>query len=208
MNRAVLAGLLALGCSEPTPPSRAGTYPFDFAGDVFHWPAGRPRVRFYAEPAGNLRFLVQRAVDAWAGLFLYGEFSGALVADSAIADVIVRWRNGAPPDVAPDTSHVYACTGSTSFPAVDPDGRYTGPIEIELWVLSGTGAQVAACMRRTAIHELGHALGLLQHSPAPGDIMWGPTGSQPLGVDLPTEQDRRTVEVLYHTRATILPRPP
>jgi predicted Zn-dependent protease len=50
------------------------------------------------------------------------------------------------------------------------------------------------------IHEFGRALGLLQNSPSPLDIMYiTPT------VAFPSSRDRRTVEVLYHTTATVVP---
>jgi predicted Zn-dependent protease len=54
-----------------------------------------------------------------------------------------------------------------------------------------------------AIHELGHALGLLRHSPFDEDIMYG----SPL-VDFPSRFDRRTAEVLYHSTPTVRPPPP
>ena len=167
-------------------------------------------MRFYAQPAGNLRFLVQRSVDTWGAQFLYGEFRATLVADSTDADVIVLWSGSVPPDVPPDPGPpAYACTGVTSLPPLDASDRYTGPFHVQLSARPGfTGAQVAACLRPTAIHEVGHALGLFQHSPDTGDIMWAPSLSAPLAVDQPSEQDRRTVEVLYHTRATAFPPPP
>ncbi|HEX4628249.1 MAG TPA: hypothetical protein VH137_05600, partial [Gemmatimonadales bacterium] len=89
MKQAFLAGVLALAaaCAEPTPPSRGGTYRFDLNGEVFHWPPERVPVRFYAVSQSNLALLVQRAVDAWAGQFLYNEFTGGLVSDSTAADV-------------------------------------------------------------------------------------------------------------------------
>jgi len=208
----VVLCLGALACSEPTPPSRGGTY--NFADTIppdtiitFHWPSTRLPVRYYAAPQGNLPFLVQRAVATWAGLFLYDEFTGTLVSDSVTADVIVVWTDSVPPDAPPDTAGSQgACNGETDPPTVDSTSTFTGPFRIKLSVLTAavyTPGQVQACMRRTAIHEVGHSLGLFLHSPAPGDIMHSP----PL-VEGPSEQDRRTVERLYHTPATILPAPP
>ena len=204
-----------LACSEPTPPSRAGTYGFEAGGDVFHWPAERLPVRFYAQPTGNLRFLVQHAVDSWAGVFLYGEFRGTLVADSTGADVIVQadsvpdslalnrpfmWKRGAAISIAQNEV--------TAVPPIDTNNRFTEAFHIRVAVLPGfTPAQVAACLRRTTIHEAGHALGLFQHSPDPVDIMWGPSGAAPITADGPSDQDRRTVELLYHTPPTVLPPP-
>lgn len=206
MTRALCVALplAALACSEPTPPSRADTYPFAFGGDVFHWPAERLPVRFYAHPTGNLPEVVRRAINGWALLVLYGEFTGQLVSDSIAADVIVYADSA--PDVPPDPGPpVNACTGVTSFPPIDADNRYTGPLHIHLSAQPGPGitaAHVQACMRRTAIHEVGHALGLFQHSLDPGDIMYAPPA-----VGQPSERDRRTVEVLYHTPPTLFPAP-
>ena len=201
------AALLGLGCSEPASPSRAGTYGFAAGADVFHWPSDRLPVRFYAQPTGNLRGLVQHAIDSWASVFLYGELTGTIVPDSTRADVIVEADSV--PDVPPDPgAAVYACNEVTSVPPIDASNRFTESFHVRLAVLPGfTPAQVAACLRRTTIHEIGHALGLFQHSPDPGDIMWGPSGGRPLAVEGPSDQDRRTVEVLYHTPATVLPPP-
>lgn len=206
MRRALIAVLLcAIACAEPTAPARSGGYPFALNGTVFHWPADRLPVRFYAVPAGNLPSLVQHSVTSWSGQFLYGEFSGVLVSDSARADVIVAWSGSAPPDVPPDTGKaVTACGGVTMVPPVDSvTNRYSTPFHVTLSVLSGfTPAQVAACVRRVATHELGHAVGLFQHSPDQADIMF----AQPV-VTEPSEHDRNTVELLYHTAPSVGPPP-
>jgi predicted Zn-dependent protease len=57
-------------------------------------------------------------------------------------------------------------------------------------------------MRRTVIHELGHALGIIQESPNASDIM----AVTPLA-SLPTQRDRETVQVLYHTVPNLRPAP-
>jgi len=202
--------LLTLACSEPTPPSRAGTYGFSVGSDVFHWPADRLPVRFHAQPTGNLPFLVQRAINVWQGLFLYGEFTGELVTDPIDADVLVQ-ADGAP-DVPPDQGPpVNACSGNIHSPG-SPPGTVTwdpltnvidGPLHIDLQVFQGySPGQVAACLRRTAIHEVGHALGLFQHSEDRLDIMYAPPEAAE-----PSERDRRTAEVLYHTPPTLFPPP-
>ena len=58
-------------------------------------------------------------------------------------------------------------------------------------------------MRRVAIHELGHSVGLLRHSLFEEDIMYG----SPI-VDYPSRFDRRSAELLYHSTPTIGPPPP
>jgi len=215
---AAVALPVAIGgaCSDPVIPDRSGIYSFadtaifgvDTTIYLFRWPEHRLPVRFWADPRGNMRFLVARAVDVWQEQFLYGEFRGELVSDSTRADVIVRWTDSVPPDVPPDSGPpVVACGGLTTF---DFDTALVGPAHVFMSVFKAgspaTAAQVQACMRRVSIHELGHALGLgfpsNRHSGFDEDVMFGsPT------VDYPSRFDRRTVETLYHSRPTVGPPP-
>lgn len=214
---ALLAGLVALAaCSDPSIPDRAGVYSFadtviistDTTVTLFRWPTNRLPVRFWADPRGNMRFLVERAIAVWQDQFLYGELRGTLVSDSAAADVIVQWADSVPPDVPPDTTPASnSCAGVTTFEFDSTGFALTGPVRVSLTVLTGTpvpAGQVQACMRRVAIHELGHSIGLLRHSPFPDDdIMAGSPK-----VNYPSQFDRRTVEVLYHSQPTVQPPPP
>lgn len=198
---------LALGtaaCTEITPPSRTPRYLTDVGTGVFHWPIDRLPVRYYADTREAMPTLVRDGLRAWERQFLYGEFRGALVPDSGRADVIVVWQGTPPTDVPPDTTGALgACRGQSTF-LVDSTDNITDPIRVELIVNPGyTAAQVAACMRRVAAHELGHTLGIFTHSPATGDLMF----STPR-VEAPTARDRAAVEVLYHTTPTIGPPPP
>ena len=210
MRRLPLAVAVAVGgvaCHEPTlPPNHTKAYGFDLSGDVFHWPQDRLPVRFFADTRGAMRAYVQRAVDLWQQQFLYGEFRGVLVADSSDVDAIVVWADSVPPDVTPDEGPpVRACGGST-IPDFAPSGNaLEGPFHVSLTVLASpaTPAQLAACMRRTVVHELGHSLGLFQEAADSLLIMnftpW---------VSAPADGDRRTVEVLYHTPPPLIAPPP
>lgn len=211
MPGALLAATLVATC-EPTAPVRdCSGCMYDFADTippdriVFHWPATALPVRVYADPRGAMPALVSRGLAAWEGQFLYGEFRSAASADSSQADVIVQWSGSVPPDVPPDPGPpVVACGGQTVYPSWAAGSAPGRAVRVTLGALAGyTQAQVAACLQRVAIHELGHAIGLLRHSPSALDIMnQTPTAAAPSSVD------RNTVEVLYHTAATVTPPPP
>ena len=60
--------------------------------------------------------------------------------------------------------------------------------------------ETQACLALTLTHEIGHTLGIFRHSPHPEDLMY----SNPT-VAGPSERDRNTAEVLYHTPANVSP---
>ena len=198
--------LAAAACTDPLIPSRPGTYGFDRSGQIFHWPVNRLPVRFYADPRGALHGYVSLAVKTWQEQLLYGEFSGEMVNDSTQADVIVVWADSVPPDVPPDQGPpVTACDGLT-LAFTDTSGvQLDGPLHTQLTVLIGkvfTASQVAACMQRTTLHEIGHTLGLFQESPDTQDVMYTTPSAT-----APSDADRWTVQKLYHTTPNIAPGP-
>lgn len=202
------AVLLAAACTDPLVPSRTAIYPFaDAFGDVFHWPTDRLPVHIYADARGDLSALVSRAVDLWARQLLYGELTVVMVADSNRADVIVRWADSVPPAATPDPGPPVEACGGVTQGVLDSTGQaFAAPFETEISILTGTvftPEQVAACVRRTTVHEFGHAVGLFREASDTLSVMRSP----PL-VSEPAAIDRRTAQVLYHTPATLAPPPP
>lgn len=200
-----LAVLAAAGCAEAAAPERDGTYGFDLAatGGVFHWPRERLPVRYWVHPdAGVVRDFVQAGIARWTAQFLYGEFGGVLVDDSAAADVVVFVAPAPPPDGTPTDAPaaVGACEGKTGFD-LDANDLLVGAFRVELsWDAQHSDEDVINCLDRLAVHEVGHTLGLFRHSTDESDLMHPAPR-----VREPSRGDRATAETLYHTPATILP---
>jgi len=192
---------------EITPPVRPAGYAFRLPPDnlVFRWPPDRMPVRYWTEPKGAMPDYVNEGIRAWEAQFLYGEFEGRPVTDSAGADVRVFLQGNAPPP-APltDAPPANACSGQTTF-AVGTNNRLTLPVTVTLsWVPGFTPEQTANCLARVTTHEIGHTLGLFQHSDQSADIMFGAPFGTPQ-VRSPSVRDRATAQTLYHTTADITP---
>jgi predicted Zn-dependent protease len=202
VKRALVGLAVLAACADPTLPNRQDRYAFDDGfGEVFRWPQGSLPVRIYADDRGPMRALVSRGVAVWEAQFLYGEWRAVLVTDSNAADVVIRWSGAVPADVPPDTAGigVNACSGLTQIVIDSASNAVERPIRVTASELGSFSPElVIACYVRVVTHELGHTLGLLQHSAQTFDLM----AAQP-AVYRPSARDRATVEVLYHTAPTI-----
>lgn len=212
----VLSCLAASGaCDSPTIPERADAYGFELPGPglVFHWGSGA-QVRVFvaeepAERAAALEDAFGAAVAAWATAAPLAEFALRRASSVAEADVVLAWADG------PFPVQTGACLpsggggGATTFcltPSSDAFVRYplaggAASDVIFLVTISASIASDGTLLRRLVAHEMGHALGLFQHSPNPGDLMFGGE----LVPDLPTEADRATIFALYHTPRDLQP---
>jgi len=207
-SRNAALGLLAVvtlsGCETAAAPERRAAYDFDLqgTGQVFHWTADRLPVRYWISPdAGVVADFAREGIQRWSNQFLYGEFRGVVVEDSTQADVLVRVRPSTPPDGTPtnDPPELGACDGVTSNEVFD--GRLTGPFRVQInWDVRYGDVDVVNCLERVAVHEIGHTIGIFGHSPNEFDLM-NPTPR----VGTPSDADRATVEVLYHTPSSVRP---
>jgi hypothetical protein len=208
-----LAGAaLSLACGDIASPLRNDFYewrleapsPSGVGVDTisFHWPADRLPVRVWVEASDPLPADFTRAIGIWRDAFLYGEYDATVVADSSTADVLVRRGIAPGPQLSTmrlNRALAPQCSGATDVSLSDDHLQLLLPIRIYIDANSAPSTPgLEECLALTAVHELGHSVGIFRHSPNPADLMYfDPT------VDLPSERDRTTAEVLSHVPATV-----
>ncbi|HEV2291159.1 MAG TPA: hypothetical protein VGR60_04920 [Gemmatimonadales bacterium] len=173
----------------------------------FHWPTSRLPVRIWADTSGGLGLPghVRDAIALWKQVLQYGEYDATLVGDSTHADVLVY--AGVPP-VLPAAVRMRSmapqCSGATDVIVSRPDHKkLLLPIRIYVENKYPLGQDSTTwCLGLTVAHELGHSMGLFQHSDSLDDLM----SSNPL-VPTPTARDISTVLFLYHFRPDLVPAP-
>jgi predicted Zn-dependent protease len=210
---ATLLLLAAAACRDQKPntcyDSNAFSYGFRLGGDstlVFHWPANRMPVRVYAQPTGAAPANVVAGLQTWVGAFHCDEAWFTVTTDSAHADIIVREVAAIPPlpahAISLGADSAGTCTGRTDG-TFDSTLTLNGPVRSYIAPFDATDpVALAGCFRMTTTHELGHALGILAHSPSAADIMYPTPRRSTLSAN-----DRYTLQYLYHTTATIRPAP-
>lgn len=208
----VLAALTALACGDIAAPTRSGAYEWRLETPsvpgpgldtlAFHWSQADLPIRVWVEDGDDLPAHMARAIDVWEEAFLYGEFRGTLVSDSATADVIVL--RGSPGDPKLGSRRLHAamaseCVGATDLDVDETNTQLRLPIRVFINPLSLPGdPNLERCLALTSIHEMGHALGIFAHAPDPEEIMF----ANPQ-VELPSARDQLTAEAAYHTPPTL-----
>ncbi|MGB7213359.1 MAG: hypothetical protein WBC97_12120 [Gemmatimonadales bacterium] len=176
----------------------------------FHWPQTHLPVRIWADTSGGLGLPghVRDGIALWKQVLQYGEYDAVLVPDSTQADVLV-YASVPPYDSTaafPVDMHSMApqCSGATDVHVSRPDHKkLLLPIRIYVENKYPLGQDSTTwCLGLTVAHELGHSMGLFQHSDSLDDLM----SSNPL-VPAPTARDVSTVLFLYHFRPDLVPVP-
>ena len=209
------AVLLLVACGEVSAPNRPVPYEsrlfvsFDDNGTPaidslrFHWPASSLPVSYWVEDSLNAPGHVTDAIAAWKEAFLYREWDARVVSDSNAADVIVRVMQ-APPKPGPAQFRFFSlrpeCEGVTDIDTVSTRRELRLPLRIYLNPRLPGDDQMGLCMGLTAIHEMGHTMGLFQHTTDPADIMF----TDPVATEL-SDRDVSTIEALYHRESDMVP---
>jgi hypothetical protein len=208
---AAAATLVAFACSDIGAPVRSDLYEWRIEAPAvpgpgldtlsFHWGRNELPVRIWVEDAFGLPAHMTRAIDVWESAFLYGEFDATVVSDSTTADVIVR---GGTPEGKLQGLRLHRalrpeCAGVTDLDIDVATHELRLPIRVFVDPRSlPDDPGIEPCLALTSIHELGHALGIFNHSEDPDDIMYLDPEA-----DLPSNRDITTAEAAYHTPANL-----
>lgn len=214
----LIACVFAAACDSPTVPERFLRDVYDFRLTtpeplVLRWPAGSTVKLFVVDDADATRTRYLRAgaehgIRVWNSAALYGEVKLVETTTLSDADVVVQYSLS---ESAVDLS---ACPPGgglayTTFCLTD-DEAHLRPFPLTSGGDSGVkfvltvrslSSTDEVTVRRLVSHELGHVLGIAQHSLKLTDLMYGGT----LNRDEPSAADRHTLQVLYHTDADITP---
>jgi hypothetical protein len=203
-----------LACSDIISPSRNVRYDwrlivdFDSLGPrvdtlSFHWPRGSIPVKIWVENQYSMPDRIREGIALWKPAFVYGEWNAKLVADSSLAEVIVRTIQ--PPPLSRAAAHRFPALVAPCIGATDVDTgatRFQLVVPIHLYVFPTLPADtgITRCLRTVAAHELGHSLGLFQHSKDSLDLMF----SVPTATRL-SDRDVGTAVNAYHFDADMVP---
>lgn len=206
-------------CDSPTVPERFLRDVYDFRlltpePVTFRWETNST-VSFFvvadpgsAERTQDLRDAVMHGIEVWNTATLYGEVELIEAGSLEDADVVVEYSHVASP------LELSSCTPSgglavTTF-CLTSDGSNLRPFPFAsggssrakfVVTVRVTQQTSALDVRRLVTHEIGHVLGIGQHSGKQTDLMFGGALSR----DDPSPADRATLQVLYHTRPDITP---
>jgi predicted Zn-dependent protease len=205
---------IGLACTDIIAPARGARYDwrlpvqFDSAGPQvdtlsFHWPRGSIPVKIWVENQFGVPDRVREGIALWKPVFVYGEWDAKLISDSNAADVIVRTAQPPPQSAEPGFSLpalAQPCVGATDVDTVATRFQLSVPIHVYVFPLVPADPNITACLRTVSAHELGHSLGLFQHSTDTLDLMFAvPTA------DALTDRDIGTAVNAYHFPADMVP---
>ena len=220
---AAMVLLATWACDSPTIPIPRDARAYDFRVQVldstgantdrtFHWKTGStvfihiPATASTGRPP--LDEALRHAISAWAGSAILNELRIETTEDPAKAHAVLAWA-----DDEPILSSTLDCAGPTTGAASTRGCFNEDRTGLVAWGLrDGRDSRVLFSvtvrytiamddlrLRRLVAHEVGHVLGILNHSPNADDLMWPGV----LVTDVPSPADRLTLRTLYQTRSDL-----
>jgi tetratricopeptide (TPR) repeat protein len=173
-------------------------------GQRVRWALSKMPLKVYIEqtPVGIRNFQptfvsqVRKGLDVWVGV-LGHQLTYVLVNSKEDADIRVSWTNTIDTQGHNEDGGT-AYTAGLMVPRIREDRIESMDVQIATFDIHGK-AQTADIIYGVAIHELGHSLGLLGHSPNPNDIMF----AENQHVIQPSKRDMNTLRKLYTLAADI-----
>lgn len=167
-------------------------------GGVFRWPANNLPLRVYIGDGDNVsayrpqyKQLMRDAFNAWMEA-ANGKLSWQEVSDPRQADIVTTWSD----DISIRNGQLEAGR-TTAITELDrrTRQRYLRAAEIRILTRIGRKIFTEDDIRKTTLHEVGHALGLQGHSRTSSDIMYASLSRS----QVPYLQDRdaTTIKRLY-----------
>jgi len=211
---ATIAAALCAGCELPNVPLEGPAYEPSLFVDfetrlIYHWPLGRT-ISIYAGDGGvtgdrDLRAAITAGAAGWMDAIYYREFDIRLVDSPGAADVTFHFDT-VPPVVDTDGCEgvllgaggvTYFCvdealTTILPLPFVESSSRSRVKFDV---TISSDPVRIPTRERFFAIvaHEIGHVLGIANHSNDPNDLMFPAPR-----VGDPSSRDAQTLRWLLH----------
>ena len=199
----LILALGIIGCGDIGAPLRSDLYEYRVTspGDTtaFTWPQDSMPIRIWSEDTFDFPTHLANAIAAWNDVFLYREFQAVRTDDSLTAHVILR-AGLLPPGGGTALGSLAECEGVTDMD-LDFDNK-TLTLPMHVFVNPRFSPELDAtrhCFGVAILHEMGHVIGMLRHSPRNTDIMFASPE-----VDVLSVRDRNTAEVMYHAPSNVV----
>ena len=178
-------------------------------GKNIRWSLKKQPLKVFIEtsPSGIRNFQpayvnrVRQALDVWTKV-LDQQIAFMPTSNKAQADLRVTWVNGIDTRGHQDETGTDYTAGLT-LPKISGNQLQSMDIRLATFDIQGH-PQSSDTIYAVAVHEFGHALGLLGHSDNPKDIMYAQNES----VVIPSKRDSNTLRLLYSSAADIDNLPP
>jgi len=172
---------------------------------ILRWPAGAMPLQIYIKPGDTINgyrpvfiTLLEQAFSEWAAVSP-ARISFALTKDLHKAQVICSWTSD-------QKEMTQLSEGGHAL--VIPDGHNIKRVEIIIMTKTTKGDDLSnPFFKRVALHEIGHTLGITDHSPDPNDMMYGAPLPSTTNCTL-TPRDKNTLVAIYNLNQTAINRTP